>query len=190
MRESQMTVTIKSSTGALSAHNVDWNSINWNLVTMRVNKLQMRIAKAYRERRYGKAKALQWILTHSFYPKLLAVKRVVQNKGGKTPGVDKVVWRTGKQKMSAVMSLRRKGYKTQPLKRIYIPKKSGQSRPLSIPVMKCRAMQALHLLALNPIAETIADKNAYGFRPYRAAADAIEQCASRHYHVSVQLNTF
>lgn len=112
-----------------------------------------------------------------FYAKLLAVKRVTSNQGAKTPGVDNKVWRTPMQKMQAAMSLKRHGYKTLPLKRIYIPKKqAGKYRPLSIPTIGCRAQQALHLLSLEPIAETIADKNAYGFRPLRSTADALGQC--------------
>lgn len=154
-----------------------WDSIPWQKVAKSVRRLQIRIAKAYREGKHGKVKALQWLLTHSVYPKLLAVKRVTSNKGSKTPGVDKVVWRTATQKMQAAMSLKRRGYTTQPLKRIYIPKKQqGKLRPPSIPVMHCRAQQALHLLALEPITETIADKNAYGFRPLRSTADALRQC--------------
>ena len=91
--------------------------------------------------------------------------------------MDNVVWRTPKQKLQAVLSLKRRGYKAQPLKRIYIPKKQkGKYRPLSIPVMRCRAQQALHLLALEPVAEMMADKNAYGFRPKRSTADALGQC--------------
>jgi len=145
-------------------------------VEKNVNRLQMRIAKAIRSGRIGKAKALQRILTHSFYGKCLAVKRVVLNKGAKTPGVDNVLWRTTRQRMNGVMTLKRKGYKPQPLKRIYIPKKGGKLRPLSLPTMKDRAMQALWKLALEPICEEQADPNTYGFRPKRSAADAIEQC--------------
>ncbi len=136
----------------------------------------MRIAKAVRENRYGKAKALQHLLSRSFYAKLLAVKRVTGNRGSKTAGVDGVTWTSPKQKMKAVLDLGKRGYKTLPLRRIYIPKRNGQLRPLSIPTMKCRAMQALYLFGLEPISETLADPNAYGFRPKRAAADAIEQC--------------
>lgn len=170
-----MTATIQSLTGA-SSSKAEWDSIDWNVIGAEVRRLQVRIAKAISEGRHGKVKSLQWILTHSFYAKLLAVKRVVQNRGGKTPGVDKIIWKTPKQKLKAAISLKRKGYKTQPLRRIYIPKKDGRKRPLSIPAMKCRAMQALHLLALDPIAEYYADKNSYGFRPKRSAADAIEAC--------------
>ncbi len=163
-------------TGASATSNQTWLTINWGQVGKEVKRLQMRIAKAAREKRYGKVRALQWILTHSFSAKLLAVKRVTQSSGAKTPGVDGVTWKTSKQKIKAVKSLQRRGYKTQPLRRIYIPKSRGGQRPLSIPPMRCRAMQALHLLALEPVAEMRADKNAYGFRPKRSTADAIEQC--------------
>jgi RNA-directed DNA polymerase len=163
--------------GAPSATVTTWEAIDWRKAVTEVRQLQMRIAKAYREGKKGKVKALQWILTHSFHAKVMAVKRVVQNRGGKTPGVDGVVWNTPRQRMQAALSLKRRGYRTQPLKRVYIPKKqSGKLRPLSIPVMACRAQQALHLLSLEPIAEITVDKNAYGFRPLRGAEDAIEQC--------------
>ena len=170
-----MTAVAVSLTGAFST-SAKWDSINWKNTEAEVHRLQMRIAKAVSEGRHGKVKALQWLLTHSLHAKLLAVKRVVQNKGGKTPGVDKIVWKTPQQKIEAARSLTRKGYKTQPLKRIYIPKKDGRQRPLSIPTMKCRAMQGLHLLALDPIAEFYADKNSYGFRPKRSTADALGAC--------------
>lgn len=155
---------------------VNWNNTDWCQATKRVRRLQLRIAKAYREGRYNKATSLQYLLTHSISAKLLAVRRVAQNKGGNTPGVDGVTWKTATQRWQAALLLRRRGYQAQPLRRIYIPKRTGKLRPLSIPTMHCRAMQALHLLALEPIAEMMADKNAYGFRPLRSTTDAIEQC--------------
>jgi RNA-directed DNA polymerase len=89
-----------------------------------------------KEGRHGKAKALQWILTHSYSAKLVAVKRVTSNQGKRTPGVDGVVWTTPRQKITAARSLRRHGYRAQPLRRIYIPKKPGKKlRPLSIPTV-------------------------------------------------------
>jgi RNA-directed DNA polymerase len=171
-----MTAKVLPMTGASSTSTLDWESVDWNTVKRFVNRLQMRIAKARWENRQGKVKSLQWLLTHSFYAKLLAVRQVTQNRGRKTAGVDNVIWQTSNQKMRAVNSLKRKGYQAQPLRRIYIPKKNGKQRPLGIPTMKDRAMQALHLYALEPIAEITADKNSYGFRPKRSTADAIEQC--------------
>ena len=136
----------------------------------------MRIAKAIRQTRHGKARALQWLLTHSHAAKLLAVKRVTENKGHNTPGVDGKVWRTDRQKLEAIQQLKRRGYQPQPLRRTYITKKNGKLRPLSIPIMLDRAQQALHTQALQPVAETCADKNSYGFREGRSCADAIGQC--------------
>lgn len=166
-------MTVK--TGAVSAK-LKWDAIDWQTVNNQVRRLQMRIAKAVREKKYGKAKALQWILTHSFYPKLLAIKRISENKGSKTPGIDGVIWNTAKKKMDAVRLLKRRGYKPKALRRIYIPKKNGKFRPLSIPCTIDKAQQALHLLGLEPISESIVDVNSYGFRPKRSCADAIEQC--------------
>lgn len=170
-----MTATLRKA-GAPIGTSKNWKSIDWKKVNIRVKRLQMRIAKAVVEKRFGRAKALQWLLTHSYYAKLLAVKRVTSNKGKRTPGVDKDTWKTPTQKFHAVENLKRKGYRPQPLRRIYIPKKNGKKRPLSIPTMTDRAMQALHKMALEPVAETLADPNSYGFRPYRGCADAIAQC--------------
>lgn len=79
--------------------------------------------------------------------------------------------------MQAASAIKRRGYQPQPLRRIYILKKDGnRKRPLSIPTTGDRAMQALHLLALEPVVETIADRHSYGFRPDRSCADAIGQC--------------
>jgi RNA-directed DNA polymerase len=153
-----------------------WSDIIWTEVKCQVRRLQTRIVKAIQEGRYNKAKALQWLLTHSFSGKVLAIKRVTENKGSHTPGVDKVTWKTPAAKTKAIASLKRRGYTALPLRRVLIPKKNGKTRPLGIPVMKCRAMQALHLLALEPIAETTADLNSYGFRPERSTADASQQC--------------
>ena len=153
---------------------VAWQFINWHKVYGKVKSLQRRIVKAIKEGRHNKVKALQWLLTHSLAAKLLAVKRVTENSGKRTAGVDGVILRTPEQKLKAARSLTRKGYRAQPLRRVYIPKRNGKKRPpLGIPVMYDRAMQALHLLALDPVSETTADNCSYGFRPKRGCADAI-----------------
>src|SRR5436309_6533300 len=173
--EKQMTAD--QNTAGASFHGVtDWHDIDWKSVSHSVRRLQARIVQATKEKRWGKVKALQRLLTHSFSGKALAVRRVTENQGKNTPGVDKMTWNTPQKKLNAIYSLRQRDYRPQPLRRIYIPKKNGQKRPLGIPVMKCRAMQALYLLALDPVAETTADPNSYGFRPQRSTADAIEQC--------------
>src|SRR5579859_6088764 len=164
------------STGAPFHAVTDWHAIDWQSTNHNVRRLQARIVKATQEKRWGKVKALQRLLTHSLSGKALAVRRVTENQGKNTPGVDKITWNTPHKKINAVHSLRQRGYHPQPLRRIYIPKKNGKKRALGIPVMKCRAMQALYLLALDPVAETTADPNSYGFRPARSTADAIEQC--------------
>ena len=161
---------------ALEANAKTWQSIDWNKVKREVRSLQSRIVKAVKEGRHNKAKALQWMLTHSYSAKLFAVKRVTENTGKRTAGVDGIKWNTANQKMKAVETLKRNGYKAMPLKRIYILKKNGKKRPLGIPTMKDRAMQALYLMSLDPIAEAKADTCSYGFRTRRSCADAIARC--------------
>jgi RNA-directed DNA polymerase len=127
---------------------------------------------------WRRVKALQRFLVRSFSGKALAVRRVTENQGRRTPGVDGITWSTPGEKRQAIESLKRRGYQPRPLRRVNIPKagQPGRSRPLGIPTLHDRAMQALHLLALEPVSETLADRNSYGFRPARSTADAIQQC--------------
>ena len=127
-----MTTAAKPRLGA-SPPEEHWDVIIWQPIERQVLRLQMRIAKAVREGRWGKVKSLQWLLTHSYAAKLLAVRRVTQNAGRKTAGVDGIVWKTAAQKLKAARSLQRRSYRTLPLRRIYIPKKNGKLRPLGIP---------------------------------------------------------
>lgn len=161
---------------AASHTEVDWPAINWRQVNQNVRRLQARIVKATREGRWGKVKALQRLLTRSFSAKALAVRRVTENQGKNTPGVDKIILDTPTKKAQTVSSLGQRGYTPQPSRRIYIPKSNGKKRPLGILTMHDRAIQALYLLALAPIAETTADPNSYGFRKERSTADAIGCC--------------
>ena len=162
-------------TGANLRPPMEWRSIHWKKAHRNVRRLQTRIVKALREGKKRKVRALQFILTRSFSGRAVAVRRVTENQGKNTPGVDNIVWNNPAKKSQAISELRHSGYHPQPLKRVFIPKSDGRLRPLSIPTMKDRAMQALHLLALDPIAETTADPNSYGFRKERSTADAIEQ---------------
>jgi RNA-directed DNA polymerase len=162
--------------GAVPGLATDWHSIDWKKVYRNVRRLQARIVKAVRAGRWGKVKALVYLLTHSFAGRALAILRVTDNSGAKTPGVDGETWNTPEIKTTAFSTLRRHGYQPQPLRRVYIPKSNGKQRPLGIPTMKDRAMQALYLLGLDPIAETLADPHSYGFRLERCCADALEHC--------------
>jgi RNA-directed DNA polymerase len=158
-----------------SAHK--WDTIQWDHHRTIVKKLQLRIAKATQLRKFRKVKTLQWILTHSLSAKLIAVKKVMQNKGSKTPGVDGIIIKTPEEKLALAKNLKRKGYQPSPLRRIYIPKAGNTKklRPISMPTMADKCHQALHTLALVPVSEVTADLNSYGFRPNRCCADAIEQ---------------
>ncbi len=126
----------EGSTGAPFHGVTDWHAIDWKSAHRNVRRLQARIVKATQEKRWGKVKALQRLLTHSFSGKALAVRRVTENQGKHTPGVDKITWNTPHKKINAVYALRHRGYHPQPLRRIHIPKKNGKKRPLGIPIVR------------------------------------------------------
>src|SRR5262245_32878130 len=162
--------------GAVPDRALDWNAIDWRKVYRTVRRLQARIVKAVREGRWNKVQVLVYLLTHSFSGRALAILRTVSNSGARTPGMDGIAWDSPEAKTAAFSTLRRHGYQPQPLRRVYIPKSKDKMRPLGIPTMTDRAMQALYLLGLDPIEETLADENSYGFRQGRRCADALEQC--------------
>ncbi|SDC42284.1 MULTISPECIES: reverse transcriptase N-terminal domain-containing protein [unclassified Candidatus Frackibacter] len=151
-----------------------WETIIWGLVKRKVNKLQSRIAKAIKKGKDNLAKKLQYLLTNSYFAKLLAVRKITTNKGKKTPGVDGKIWSTPAAKYKSALKLTNERYRAKPLRRIYIDKTPDMKRPLGIPTMYDRAMQALYALALDPIAETKADRISFGFRKYRSCDDAKE----------------
>ncbi len=128
-----------------------WQSIDWKQVEISVSNLQARIARAALEKRWNEVKRLIRLLTRSYYAKLLAVRQVTMSKGKNTPGVDGIIWKNHADKMKGTLSLNVRGYHALPLRRVYIPKKNGKLRPLSIPTIRDRAMQALFAFALAPI---------------------------------------
>jgi len=154
----------------------DWHTIPWAMAFQSVRRLQIRIAKAAKDEDWRRVRFLQRLLVRSTTAKAVAVRRVTENQGRKTSGVDGVTWSTSTEKGRAIAELETRRYRPKPLRRVHIPKANGGKRPLGIPTMKDRAMQALYWLALDPVAETRGDLNSYGFRSGRSTADAIAQC--------------
>ena len=152
----------------------EWKDINWRKAERCVFKLPKRIFKASQRGDVKLVHKLQRLLLKSWYAKLIAVRRVSQdNQGKKTPGVDGIKSLTPKQRMALVNNLKL-GNKSKPTRRVWIPKpNTDEKRPLGIPTMYERALQALVKLALEPEWEAKFEPNSYGFRPARSAHDAI-----------------
>src|SRR5258708_9355058 len=145
-------MTANTFAGAASHNEVEWHQIKWSAVHGNVRRLQARIVKATQEGKWNKVKALQRLLTHSFSGKALAVRRVTENQGKHTPGVDKDLWDTPEKKAQAVQTLKQRGYHPQPLRRADIPKRQHKMGTLSSPPLAATTMSDLSLFALNPLA--------------------------------------
>jgi RNA-directed DNA polymerase len=129
-------MTTVQAVGAVSSAAQEWHAIDWPTIERNVRRLQVRIAQATKEGRWGKARALQRLLTHSHSGKALAVRRVTENRGKKTPGVDREIWDTPEKKIQAVQELQGRGYQPQSLRRVHILKSDGKTmRPLGIPTV-------------------------------------------------------
>lgn len=155
----------------------DWNAVDWRQANRHVRNLRQRIFRASEQGDHRKVLSLQKLMLRSHSNALLAVRRVTQvNKGKDTPGVDRVVVKTPKARgelVDTVMS--HQPWKARPARRVYIPKASGKLRPLGIPVVTDRAMQAVVANALEPEWEARFEGCSYGFRPGRSCHDAIEK---------------
>lgn len=103
-----------------------WHALNGRQAGRRVRRLPARSVKAIPAKRWGKVHALTHLVTHSFSGKALAVRRVTENSGRRTPGVDGDLWDTPDKKAAAWQRLRSHGYRPQPLRRVYIPKSNGK----------------------------------------------------------------
>jgi RNA-directed DNA polymerase len=178
-------ITLKDEKPANMLLKNQWNNIDWKKAQEHVNRLQIRITKAVKECKWYLVKSLQYLLTHSYYAKLLATLNVTQNKGKRTAGIDGETWSSPEAKMKAALALTDVKYKAKPLRRVYIEKYgSNKKRPLGIPTMYDRAMQSIYAMALDPIAEATGDRTSFGFREFRSTHDACEQafiCLSRKY---------
>jgi RNA-directed DNA polymerase len=153
-----------------------WHPIHWASCHRQVRSRQRRSVQAVQAGVWRKVTRLSSLVVHSFAGRALAVKRVTENTGKKTPGVDGDLWDTPAKTAQAVARIGRwRGYRPAPWKRIDIPKKHGPQRPRSMPTLTDRARQAVDLQALQPIAET-GDHHSYGVRPKRRCAEAIDPC--------------
>src|SRR5438046_9783955 len=109
-------MTTAKTVGAASRKPLAWTAIDWQTAQRNVRRLQVRIVQATKADRWGRVKALQRLLTHSYSGKVLAVGRVTGNAGKKTAGVDGDIWNTPQKKAQAVKELKGYGDQPQPLR--------------------------------------------------------------------------
>jgi RNA-directed DNA polymerase len=155
----------------------DWNAINWRKANRTVRNLRHRIFRAAQEGNRKRVRSLQKLMLKSYSNRLVSVRRVAQiNAGKNTPGVDKLVIKTPAARGRMVDTLAHYTlWKAKPARRVYIPKANNKLRPLGIPVVQDRCLQAMVKNALEPFWEAKFEGTSYGFRPGRSGHDAIEK---------------
>ena len=155
----------------------NWNAIDWRKANRTVRNLRQRIFRAAQEGNLNKVRSLQKLMLKSYSKRLVSVRRVAQvNAGKNTPGVDKLVIKTPAARAKMVDALAHYSlWKAKPAKRVYIPKANNKLRPLGIPVVVDRCLQAMVKNALEPAWEGRFEGSSYGFRPGRSCHDAIEK---------------
>lgn len=158
----------------------DWNTINWRKANRMVRNLRQRIFRATQPGQLKKVRRLQRLLMRSYSNTVTSVRRVTQTNTGKnTPGVDKLVVKTPEAKGLLVEILQKFiPSKPFPTRRVYIPKSNGKQRPLGIPIIIDRCLQAIVKNALEPFWESLFEGASYGFRPGRCPHDAIQKIYS------------
>lgn len=156
-----------------------YQEIDWRQCQSKLLHNQQQLVEAYRAKQTRKVQNLQRKIVTSFEARALAVRRITHNKGGQTPGVDGQKWLSPKSRLLAIEQLQNltqnpKSYRAQPVRRVEIPKPGkAEKRPLGIPTLIDRSMQAVYLCSIDPIVEETSDLNSYGFRPFRGSREAV-----------------
>lgn len=158
----------------------NWQDVNWHQAERTVNRLRQRIFRATQAGDWNKVQSLQRLMLRCYSNRLMAVRRTTQvNQGKRTPGVDKVLIKTpeGRGRMVDALSSYQP-WKARPARRVYIPKANGKQRPLGIPTITDRCLQAMVKNALEPEWEAQFEASSYGFRPGRGCHDALDRIYS------------